>query len=359
MTARPRRFPGGRGREAPREAAQPVAQPVAQPRGRRPACRCVAARAGAPGPGAGRLDGCEGRRADPEPGDGRPLPQALRRVRRRALPDRRGLRAGRPAAAGSGDAPRGGRDPAGAGRGERHPGGDRRALARRRGRGRIGWRRHGGAALAFPAGGCRVGAGERRGVRAGPGRLQGLRHRQRPQAAAQRPAHRRRGAADHGLPLPLQGRGLVADKLPPRLLPGVLDPRRRPGAAAGRHLGAALRARAARPGRRPPVRPPLLPGPARRGDDAGAPRLLGRGGGAVRRDPHGDAGRDLHRRARGRRQVDHHGRQPRAADGRDGGAAQPGDAGGPRSSTASPAQSRSRCRRRAPARPGPGTTSKP
>lgn len=53
------------------------------------------------------------------------------------------------------------------------------------------------------------------------------------------------------LPFPLQGRGQLADQLPPRLLPGFLHPSRRVRIAAGRDLGTALRARAARPGRRP------------------------------------------------------------------------------------------------------------
>ena len=295
--------------------------------------------------------------ADPQPRDGRPLPQALRRLRRRPLPDRRGLRARRPAAPRPGGAARGGRDPAGAGRGERDAGGDRRALARRRLPGRGGRRRRRAPGRA-PARGRGGGARERRRVRAGPRRLQGVLHRQRPQAAAQRSAYRRGGAPGHGLPLPLQGRGLVADQLPPRLLPGFFHPRRRLGAAAGRHLGAALRARPPRPRRRPPLRPPLLPRPARPRHDAGAPRVLGRRGRAVRGDPHGDAGRRLHRRARGRRQVHHAGRQPRPADGRDGRNAQPGHAGGPGRVPHPGRDPRSRCRRRAPARHGPGTSAR-
>ena len=297
------------------------------------------------------------RPADPGARDGRALPQALRRVRRRALPDRRGLRGRRPAQARPDGAARAGRDPAGARRGERAAGGDRGALARRRGsrkRGRRGRRPPGRA----PAGGRRGGAGVRRGVRAGPRRLQGLLHRQRPQAAAQRLADARGRAPRHGLPLPLQGRGLVPDQLPPRLLPGLLDPGRRLRAPAGRHLGAPLRARPPRPRRRPPVRQALLHRPAGPGHDPGAPGVLGGRGRALRRDPHGDAGRGLHRRdapatASPRRSPSTSRCRWRRWTG-----ASTWSRWRTRSSTASRARSRSRCRRRAWARPGPGTSAR-
>ena len=48
----------------------------------------------------------------------------------------------------------------------------------------------------------------------------------------------RGGPRGRGLPVPLQGRGVVPDELPAGLVPGVLDPRRRPGAAAGQAISA-------------------------------------------------------------------------------------------------------------------------
>ena len=154
------------------------------------------------------------------------------------------------------------------------------------------------------------------GVRDRRRRLPGLRHRQRPQAAAGRAADGRGRPRGGRLPVPLQGRGVVPDQLPAGLVPGVLDPRRRPGAVAGGRLGIALPARTPRARRRSPVRAHVLFRPARRRHDPGAPRLLGRRGRAVRRHPHGAPWRGLHRRHGGRRQVDHAGRQPRPADGR-------------------------------------------
>ena len=86
---------------------------------------------------------------------------------------------------------------------------------------------------------------------------------------------------------------------------GFLDPRRRPGAAAGGCLGAALPARPPRARRRSPVRAHVLCRPARPRHDPGAARFLGNRSRAVRRDPHGAPWRRLHRRHGGRRQVDH------------------------------------------------------
>ena len=176
-------------------------------------------------------------------------------------------------------------------------GGGRRIVA---GRGRSG-----GPAGQTPVRGRSRGAGERRGVRDRRRRLPCLRHRQRPQAAPGPTADGRGRPRGRRFPVPLQGRRLVADQLPAGLLPGLLDPRRRPGAAAGGRLGAALPARPPRARRRSPVCPHVLCRPARRRHDPGAPRLLGNRSRAVRRDPHGAAWRRLHRRHGGRRQVDH------------------------------------------------------
>ena len=166
-----------------------------------------------------------------------------------------------------------------------------------------------------PVRGRSRGAGERCGVRDRRRRLPCLRHRQRPQAALGPTADGRGRPRGRRFPVPLQGRGLVPDQLPAGLLPGLLDPRRWPGAAAGGRLGAALSARPPRARRRSPVRPHVLCRPARCRHDPGAPRFLGNRSSPVRRDPHGAARRGVHRRHRGRRQVDHTRRQSRPADG--------------------------------------------
>ena len=139
----------------------------------------------------------------------------------------------------------------------------------------------GGAAPARAQGahalrGGRRGQGQRRRVRERRRPLPGPRHRQRPQAPARRTSSRRRGPRGHGLPLPLQGRGLGPDLLPAERLPGFFHSRRRPGAAARHRLRAPLPARPPRARRRPPLRPPLLPRPHRARHDPGEPRLLRR-----------------------------------------------------------------------------------
>ena len=189
--------------------------------------------------------------------------------------------------------------------------------------------RSGGSPDQTPVRGCGGGAGERCGVPDRRRHLSCLRHRQRPQAAVGRADDRRGGPRGRRFPVPLQGRGLVPDELPAGLLPGLLDPRRRPGAAAGGHLGAALPARPARARRRSPVRAHVLCRPARCRHDPGAARFLGNRSRPVCRDPHGAPWRRLHRRHRGRRQVDHTGRQSRPADGRVRRPAQSGDHRGP------------------------------
>ena len=125
----------------------------------------------------------------------------------------------------------------------RNPRRDRRMLAGSGRRVLTGGGRSGGSPDQTPVRGCGGGAGERCGVPDRRRRLSCLRHRQRPQAAAGRADDGRGGPRGRRFPVPLQGRGLVPDELPAGLLPGLLDPRRRPGAAAGGHLGAALPAR--------------------------------------------------------------------------------------------------------------------
>ena len=180
-----------------------------------------------------------------------------------ALPDRAWVRGRRPVALGpAGTAPER-RHPGRGGRGNRNPRRDRRCLAGGGRRVITGRRRSSGPADQTPVRGRGGGEGERRGVRDRRRRLSCLRHRQRSQAAPGRADDGRGRPRGRRFPVPLQGRGLVPDELPAGLLPGLFDPRRRPGAAAGGRLGAALSARPPRARRRSPVRAHVLCRPAR------------------------------------------------------------------------------------------------